>query len=464
MLPANRAGEFEDRAADVRMRGFTRRTPVEEAWRWIDRHIQPLPSEMVTIWQAAGRVLAEEVVSARPLPAFDRAMMDGYAVRASDTQGASPLSRLPLRIVGQAGPGRPAGVQVEAGQAVTIMTGAPLPEGADAVLPAERAEAEGETVWVLEEIPPGRNVGFRGEDAAEGALVLTPGRVLRPQDVALLAALGRGVVAVVRRPRVALLITGNELVPPGTPPEGFRIADANGPLLAALVQRDGGLPLMAGPGGAALPMPGGSLPSAASGDWRAQLRDAPGGYLLPDDPERLANALLHADADLIVVSGGSSVGQEDYVPRILARHGELAIHGVAMRPSSPAGMGRLGQRLVFLLPGNPVSCLCAYDFFAGRALRQLAGLPAAWPYRAVRLPLVRKLVSQLGRVDYARVRVTAHGAEPLATSGASLLRSVTEADGFVIVPEASEGYPAGTEVEVFLYPGAPEPTGPWPAL
>lgn len=436
---------------DVRMRGFSRRTPVETAWRWIDEQVRPLPGEAVSIWQAAGRVLAEEVVCSRPLPAFDRAMMDGFAVRAADTQGASPLSRLPLQIVGRAWPGKPADVEVRPGQAVAIMTGAPLPAGADTVLPAERAEVAGETVWVLDELPPGRNVGFRGEDVAEGACVLRPGRILRPQDVALLSALGRAEVCVVRRPQVGVVITGNELLPAGTPPHGFQIADANGPLLAALIRRDGGLPAFCAPQAA---------PARRQNDGLVLYNTSEGGasprhYVLPDDPAAILSKLLSASADVLVVSGGSSVGQEDYVPQLVAQHGELAIHGVAMRPSSPTGMGRIGGRLVFLLPGNPVSCLCAYDFFAGRAIRQLGGLRAAWPYRSVRLPLVRKLVSQLGRVDYARVRVTPEGAEPLAIGGASLLTSVTEADGFVVVPSASEGYPAGAEVEVFLYQPLP---------
>lgn len=433
---------------DVRMRGFARRTPVEEAWHWIDQHVRPLPAETVSIWQAAGRVLAEDITSPRPLPAFDRAMMDGFAVRAADTQGATSLNRLRLNIVGRAWPGRPAGVDLKAGQAVAIMTGAPLPSGADAVLPAERAEVEGETVWVLDEIPPGRNVGFRGEDAAEGACVLHAGRVLRPQDVALLSALGRADVAVIHRPKVGVVITGSELLPAGTPPQGFHIPDANGPLLAALIERDGGLPVFAPPRDAAAHIPKNadflldSSSSAAGG---------PPAYLRPDDPTAILEALLNPSVDLIVVSGGSSVGQEDYVPQLVAQHGELAIHGVAMRPSSPTGMGQIGGRMVFLLPGNPVSCLCAYDFFAGRAIRQMAGLPAAWPYRSVRLRLAKKLTSQLGRVDYARVQVTPEGVQPLAIGGASLLRSVTEADGFVVVPAHSEGYPAGAEVEVFLY-------------
>ena len=172
--------------------------------------------------------------------------------------------------------------------------------------------------------------------------------------------------------------------------------------------------------------------------------------IVPDDPAAI-RAALEQPADIIVVSGGSSVGQEDYVPTLVAQLGELAIHGVAMRPSSPTGMGRLSGRLVFLLPGNPVSCLCAYDFFAGRAIRAASGRSRDWPYRTIRAPLKRKLVSTVGRLDYARVSVTDNTAEPLAISGASILSSTTRADGFVIVPADSEGFPAGAEVDVFLY-------------
>jgi molybdopterin molybdotransferase len=249
-------------------------------------------------------------------------------------------------------------------------------------------------------------------------VVQPAGRVLRPQDIGVLSSIGVGEVSVIRRPRVRIMITGNELLPAGTSPEGFRIADANGPMLAALVSRDGGEPI--------------------SSD------------IIPDNPEAIRNALLQP-ADVVLVSGGSSVGQEDFVPKLLAEHGELAVHGIAMRPSSPTGMGRLDGRLVFLLPGNPVSCLCAYDFFAGRAIRAWGGRSRDWPYRRVRVRLSRKLVSTVGRVDYARVIVRGDEAEPLAVSGASILSSTTRADGFVIVPADSEGQPPGAEVEVFLY-------------
>lgn len=145
------------------------------------------------------------------------------------------------------------------------------------------------------------------------------------------------------------------------------------------------------------------------------------------------------------------MGQEDHAPALLAAHGQLAVHGVAMRPSSPAGMGLLDGRLVFLLPGNPVSCLCAYDFFAGRAVRALGGRPKDWPYRRVTAPLARKIVSAVGRLDYVRVRLAGGRVEPLAVGGASVLSSTTRAHGFVLVQPDSEGYPPGAEVEVFLY-------------
>ncbi|MEX0611778.1 MAG: gephyrin-like molybdotransferase Glp, partial [Pirellulales bacterium] len=363
------------------------------------------------------------------VPGFARAMMDGFALVAEDTQGATSYNSLPLKILGTSLPSAAFSGRVAAGRAVRIMTGAPLPEGADAVLPIENAQLDGQRVLVLGEVSPGKHVGQLGEDVRAGDMVERAGRVLRPQDIGMLSSLGFSHAQVIRRPRVRILITGNELLPMGTPPAGFRITDANGPMLAALVARDGGA-AVAGP-------------------------------IVPDDRDAIL-AALRDEADVVLVSGGSSVGQEDHVPSLLAEHGELAVHGIAMRPSSPTGMGRLagtrhtdqpgaGSRLVFLLPGNPVSCLCAYDFFAGRAIRALGGRSRDWPYRRVTARLSRKLVSVVGRVDYARVSISGSSAEPLAISGASVLSSVTRADGFVIVPMDSEGFPEGTEVEVFLY-------------
>jgi molybdopterin molybdotransferase len=416
---------------DVRMHGFEKRHTVDAALAWLDLQLRPLEAETVSLGNAAGRVLAVSVVSDVDVPGFDRATMDGYAVVAASTEGAATYTGLPLTVIGESMPGRPFEGEVAAGEAVRIMTGAPMPRGADAVLPAEWIEAEsnegdpsqegrhiGGTVTALAAISPGKNVGKRGEDIGSGTKLFEPGRVLRPQDLGVLSSVGQGQVQVVRRPRVRIAVTGNELLPSGSRPQAFQIADANGPMLAALVERDGGLV------------------------------DFPG--LVRDDREPILEA-LRADADVIIVSGGSSVGVEDLAPTLVAEHGELAVHGIAMRPSSPTGLGRIEHRLVFLLPGNPVSSLCAYDFFAGRAIRALGGRDKAWPYRSIRARLNRKISSPIGRLDYARVTVADGKVEPLSVGGASLLSSTTRADGFVIVSDDNEGFAAGTEVDVWLY-------------
>lgn len=401
------------------MRGFAARADVEEVERFLAARVRALPAESVGLLDAIGRVLAEDVRAGLDVPAFARAAMDGFAVRGADTFGASDYDPIALGVIGEALPGRPFPGRVGSGEAVRIMTGAPVPEGADAVAPAETCEAQGARVAVREAVPPLRHVGARGEDIRAGELVLRAGRRLRPQDVGLLASLGAASVSCRRRPRVALLVTGNELVPPGRAPDGARIVDSNSLVLRGLAARDGAL--------------------VTACEW------------LPDRPEEIRAALLRADADVLLVSGGSSVGQEDFAPRLVAELGSLDFHGIAMRPSSPTGLGRIGDRLVFLLPGNPVSCLCAYEFFAGPTLRALGGRPRAWPHRRVRLPLARKIGSMIGRVDYVRVAIEQGRVVPLATSGASILSSTVRAAGTVIVPRGLEGLPEGAEVEVLLY-------------
>ena len=407
-------------ADDVRMRGFAQRHTVDEALAWLDAQLHPLAAEVIPLRKAAGRVLATSVVSDVDVPGFDRATMDGYAVVADSTEGATPYTRLPLTVIGNSMPGCPFDGLVSTGEAVRIMTGAPMPRGADSVLPAEwiEAGASPQSISALAAVSPGKNLGRRGEDILRGTTLLEPGRTLRPQDLGVLSSVGQGEVHGVRRPRVRLAVTGNELLQSGSLPQGFHIADANGPMLTALIERDGGLV------------------------------DFP--TLVRDDPKSILDS-LQADADVVIVSGGSSVGVEDLAPMLVAQHGDLAVHGIAMRPSSPTGLGRMGNRLIILLPGNPVSSLCAYDFFAGRAIRALGGRSKQWPYRAIQGRLNRKISSPIGRLDYARVKIVDGLVEPLAVGGASLLSSTTRADGFVIVGDDSEGFAAGADVEVWLY-------------
>ena len=404
---------------DVRMKGFPRRWPVAQCLDWIDAHTVLMGTEDVDLQHAATRILAASIVSPVEVPHFTRSMMDGFALRAEDTSGASPYQSLELTIIGESLPGKPFDGIVQAGQTVRIMTGAPLPNGADAVLPAEYVQIQNDTILAQGETSLEKHIGFPGEDIQQGDTVLESGRALRPQDLGVLSSIGRAVIPVYQKPRVRLIVTGDELLPPGSPAQPHCIADANSPMLQALIQRDGGTCVHPG--------------------------------ILPDNPDSIRAAMLDQDADMILVSGGSSVGQEDHAPQLLAELGSLDIHGIAIRPSSPTGMGMLGNLPVFLLPGNPVSCLCAYDFFAGRALRQMSGRPTEWPYPAIRLPLKRKLVSAVGRTDYARVQIQDNHVNPIAISGASVLSSTTIADGFVVIEENLEGYARNSEVTVYRY-------------
>jgi len=405
-------------AEDVRMRGFRERVTVEDARAAALDGVVPLASEAVPVTECAGRVLATSVTSRVSVPPFRRATMDGYAVRAGDTFGASPYSPIVLAVTGASMPGDSVIESIGVGEAARIMTGAPVPDGADAVLRAEDAGERLDDVEVRAAVAEGRNIGRIGEDIDAGTEVLASGRRLLAQDVGLLASIGHNPVLVHRRPSVRIIVSGDELLAPGEAPGDSHIVDSNSPMLATLVSRDGGIPDVA---------------------------------RLPDDQEMMRAALAEPGADVIVTAGAASVGTEDIVPLLVAELGELMVHGVAMRPSSPSGVGRIGGVPVLLVPGNPVSCLVAYDFFAGPVIRRLGGRAEQWPYSTVRLALRKRLVSQIGRTDYARVVVREDRVEPLAVSGASVLSSVTRASGFVVIPEGLEGYAAGAEVDVHLY-------------
>ena len=404
---------------DVRMKGFAERADVEEVQDFLRGQTRPLPSESVDLLSCVGRVLAEDVRAEVDVPGFARSAMDGYAVCGEDTFGASAYDTIALSVRGEALPGKPFAGRVERGLAIRVMTGAPIPAGADAVVMAEVCEERDGTVEISEAVAPHKNIGAIGEDIRVDDLVLRTGRRLRPQDAGLLASIGVRTPKCVRRPRIQLVVTGDELLPAGSRPEGSRIVDSNSVVLRSLVARDGG---------ELLPF-----------------------EILPDRPEIIREALRGPGADVVIVSGGSSVGTEDHAPQLVAELGSLDFHGISMRPSSPAGIGRIEGRLVFLLPGNPVSCLCAYEFFAGPSLRALGGRSRGWPHRRIRRPLARKISSAVGRTDYVRVAVESKKVIPIATSGASILSSTVRADGCVIVPRELEGMAEGGEVEVLFY-------------
>ncbi|MGH8072074.1 MAG: molybdopterin molybdotransferase MoeA [Candidatus Entotheonellia bacterium] len=404
---------------DIRMRGFATRHDVDEALALLKQRLTPLPTEVIALGEALDRVLAEDVVAAVDVPHFDRSAVDGYGVRARDTFGASDYNPIPLALRGEIFPGRSLDLTLTANEAVRIMTGAPLPAGADAVVMAEYAEEDGEHVNILQPISPFKNVGRIGEDIRQGDVVLTRGRKLRPQDLGVLASIQIAQIPAYRRPTVALIITGNELVAVCEPLTGCKIADSNSYTLAGLSRRLGALPVHKG--------------------------------IIRDDYQLIKDAIQQATEDVVIITGGTSVGAEDFAPLIIQELGELVVHGVAMRPSSPVGFGFIQHQPIFLIPGNPVSAMVAFDAFVGPTLQLMQGLQPTYPYAKVRGILTRKIASAIGRVDFVRVRCTAAGIEPLRVTGASILSSTTRADGFVIVDKNSEGLDEGQAVEVYVY-------------
>jgi molybdopterin molybdotransferase len=404
---------------DIRMRGFATRHDVDEALALLTQRLTPLSSEVIALDEGLDRILADDLVAAIDVPHFERSAVDGYGVRARDTFGASDYNPIPLILKGEIFPGRALDLVLTANQAVRIMTGAQLPAGADAVVMAEYAEEDGERVNILQPISPFKNVGRKGEDIRQGDVVLTRGRKLRPQDLGVLASIQVTHIPVYRRPTVALIITGNELAEVGSPLTGCMIVDSNSFTLAGLSRRLGALPVRKG--------------------------------IIRDDYHLIKEVIQQAREDVVIITGGTSVGAEDFAPLIIQELGELVVHGVSMRPSSPVGFGFIAHQPIFLIPGNPVSALVAFDAFVGPTLQLLQGLQPTYPYAKVRGTLTRKIASAIGRVDFVRVRCTAAGIEPLRVTGASILSSTTRADGFVIVGKNSEGLDEGQEVEVYVY-------------
>ena len=397
-------GQVKGPFVDVRMRGFAERSSLQAALAWVDAAARRLAAEAVKPEEAAGRVLtgAAPVVPVEPA----RAVEDGYAVRAQQTVGASPYGPLLLRL-------QDGGAPLGGDGAALVVAGRTLPAGADAILPFAAAQARGAFLEVL--APSAVGVGVeRRDEGARAVAALPPTRPLRPQDAALLATLEVGSIEVVRRPRVRVVVAG-----PKRRADHLSTADACGPLLKALLARDGALAEV--------------LPPAEGRRGLAAALAAAGG------------------PDAVLVAGRSAVGPDDDAPGALADVGELSLHGLAIRPGGSAGLGFCGGAPVVLLPGDPLGCLFAYELVAGRLVRRLGGRDPALPHVLCEAELARKVVSAIGFLEACSVRMVDGRAEPTGSPDEAGLASAVRADGFVLVPEALEGYPAGTRVAVHLY-------------
>lgn len=397
---------------------------VEEALDLVLQRVRRLPGERVDVREALGRVLAEPVVSRRLIPPWPNSSMDGYALRAQDTAPGGAT----LRVVGRIAAGGVPDRAVGPGEAVRIFTGAPLPEGADAVVPQEDVHADGDEVTIPRAIEPGAYVRPRGEDVQAGDQVLEPGRSLGAAEIGMLATLGHSPVLVHRRPRVAILSTGDELVDLGVEPAPWQIPNTNSYSLAAQVREAGAEPIVIG-----------------------IARDR-----LELIQERLAWGL---GADVLLSSAGVSVGEHDLVREALVRAGaELHLWRVNMRPGKPIAFGTLGHRLIFGLPGNPVSAMVTFELFVRPALRTLLGARHVFRPR-VRAVALEPIANPGSRRGYLRVTLTwdgrEYGARLTGDQGSAILRSMVLADGLAVLPGDTQ-VPKGETVEVIVLRWPPE--------
>ena len=379
------------------------------------RHARRLPAETVPLAPTAlGQVLAEGVAADLDSPPFDKAMMDGYAVRAAD--GGE------RRVVGEVAAGGSAAVVVGPGEAVRIFTGAPIPPGADAVVKQEDTTADGGVVRLMSPLKPGQNIFRRGQEMTAGDVVLPAGTALSPVALGVLAAVGRTEVAVFPRPTVGVIVTGNELVEAGTRPTGGQIRNTNGPMLAAQAARAGAMPRYLG----------------IARDDEAAMR-----ALIADGLE---------SSNVLLLSGGVSVGKYDLVPDVLKSLGvETHFHSVRMKPGKPLLFGTKGGTLVLGLPGNPVSGYVGFELFVRPALDTMLGRESAT--RVLTLPLSEPLTANHDRPTYHPAVVARDSVRPLPWSGSADLRGLLAATGFVVIPPGAVKLAVGDAVSVVLTNG-----------
>jgi molybdopterin molybdotransferase len=390
---------------------------VEEALEAIVSRVEPLGTERVEILSALGRVLAEPIVSRREIPPWPNSSMDGYAVRAADTGRGVALT-----VVGRVEAGSVPARRVGAGEAMRIFTGAPLPDGADAVVPQEDVDAVNGRIDLRGSVDPAAYVRTAGEDVRVGDRVLEPGTVLSAAEIGLLATLGYGQARVYRRPRVAILSTGNELADLGAEPGPGQIPNTNTYSLTAQVLEAGGEPVILG--------------------------------VAPDRLEAIAERVARArDADMLVSSAGVSVGDLDLVRKALAEAGaELHLWQVSMRPGKPITFGSLAGHPVFGLPGNPVSAMVTFELFVRPALLKMAGRRRLTRPR-IRARALMTIPNPGNRRGYLRVRLERDGdgvgARLTGEQGSAILRSMVIADGLAVIPPDTT-VEQGSNVEVIL--------------
>jgi molybdopterin molybdotransferase len=389
----------------------------------------PIGTEEISLGESLHRVLAEEIAAPMHLPPFNRSTVDGFAVKAQDTFGASEGNPVPLKVVGEVLMGVPTDLVVSQGETVAVPTGGMIPQGADAALMVEFSErVDGKTIQVKKALSPLENVIEQGEDIKKGARILSGGRRIRPQDLGAMAAFGRPRAVVYKKPRVSIISSGDEIIDISAEPRLGEIRDINRYSLSAQVEMAGGTPLFFG--------------------------------IARDSFENLKSLCEKGleGSDMLIVSGGSSVGVLDYTTEVIRSFpdSEIMVHGVSLRPGKPTIIGRSGTKPVAGLPGHPVSAMVVFDLFMKPLIWRLAGHSAPiWPLgKRVSGILTRNVSSPPGREDYIRVRVEEEEGRVLAhpiLGKSGSISTMVEANGLIKIDIDSEGLEEGTPVEILLF-------------
>lgn len=380
---------------------------VDQALERILDSIIVLPSEDVPLLQALGRILAKEVRSGIDVPPFDNSAMDGYAVRSADVRGASDKAPVVLRVLEDLAAGYVAAGKVQEGQAIRIMTGAPMPIGADTVVMVEATEKTDDGVKIFKPAKPGENVRYVGEDIAKGSIALAKGKVVRPGDIGILATLGKQSVSIVKQPNIAILSTGDELVEIEEPLAPGKIRNSNAYALAGQIVEAGGKPIILG----------------IARDRREDLID------------KVQSGL---NVDMLVTSGGVSVGDYDLVKAVLAELGDIAFMEVAMKPAKSLAFGLIQSKPVFGLPGNPASSMISFERFVRPAILKMGGRTDLFRPR-IEVVVDDRIKKKLGRRNFLRVIVEQRNGKVHArltgAQGSAMLTSMSLSNALLIVPE-----------------------------
>ncbi|MFX1454414.1 MAG: gephyrin-like molybdotransferase Glp [Promethearchaeota archaeon] len=411
----------------LRKIGFSKLTSVEEAIEKLLTHIKVNPIEEIELLNSLNRILAEDIVSGIDLPPFDRSAMDGYAIQAEDSFGASTINPKTLKLVGTIEIGESSHLKLRKGECIRISTGAPIPEDANSVVKIEDTEIENDRMKLYVSLPPGKNISLKGEDIKKDTKVLDKGVDIKSEHIALLASLGFKKVNVVSKPKVSVFSSGDELFEPGDALIPGKIYNSNTPMISALVDLFGG--------------------------------EAIRGETVKDDKNSIKEKLFEAaeDSQIIIFTGGTSVGTKDYLPEVVNESGVILSHGVAQRPGAPVLIGLLNESLIFCLPGTPVAAYVSFIKIAGLAIRSLLGCSLIDPRTELIAEISKDVpVSGLGYLHHLRVTIEKSGekliAIPVKLKGSGVISSLTNSDGIVEIPPYQEGLKKGEKVIVKLFP------------